>query len=78
MNNKRTKRSSSTPPSPCLCQGAGPILTDLLCRLGPPGAAREHFDAARIEFLKGLRALLDARIERLSKSRAKGEKISVE
>ena len=33
---------------------------------------------ASIEFLKGLRALIDARIEQVSKANAKGEKIEVE
>lgn len=78
MNHKRTKPTSAAEPGPCLCQGAGPLLTELLRRLGPPKAAREHFDSARVEFLKGLRALLDDRIEHLSKAQAKGEKIHVE
>jgi outer membrane protein TolC len=50
----------------------------LLKRLGPPEPARRHFDAARLEFLKGLRELLDARIAQCSKRKAKGEKINVE
>ena len=77
MNNK-TKRTQKNPSGPCLCQGAGPVLSDLLQRLGPPAEARGHFETARLEFLKGLRALLDARIEQSSRPRAKGEKISVE
>lgn len=41
--------------------------------------AGQHFQAARIEVLKGLRALLDARIEQASRSRSKprGTKIKV-
>jgi hypothetical protein len=77
MNNK-TKRNQKQVCGPCLCQGAGPALSELLRRLGPPAEARRHFDTARLEFLKGLRAVLDARIEQCSKPRAKGEKISVE
>ena len=77
MNNK-TKRNQKQASRPCLCQGAGPALSDLMRRLGPPAEARRHFDTARLEFLKGLRALLDARIARCSKARAKGEKIKVE
>jgi hypothetical protein len=49
-----------------------------LQRLGPPAEARGHFETARLEFLKGLRAVLDARIEQVSKPRARGEKINVE
>ncbi len=76
--NKKTKRSQKVNDGACLCQGAGPALSDVLRRLGPPPEARRHFEAARLEFLKGLRAVLDARIQRCSKASAKGEKISVE
>ena len=76
--NTKTKRSPKTESGPCLCQGTGPLLSDLLRRLGPPEQARRHFDAARLEFLKGLRALLDARIAQCSKPKAKGEKINVD
>jgi len=72
------KRSPKTASDPCLCHGTGPLLSELLRRLGPPEPARRHFDAARLEFLKGLRALLDARIAQVSKRGAKGEKINVE
>ena len=76
--NKKTKRSPRPETGACICQGAGPVLSELLRRLGPPEPARRHFDAARVEFLKGLRALIDARIEQVSKASSKGEKISVE
>jgi len=50
----------------------------LLRRLGPPEQACKHFETARLEMLKGLRAILDARIEQASKRDRKGEKIEVE
>lgn len=77
--NAKTKKSSEAKPAPCLCQELGPLLTDLLQRVGPPEPARRHFEAARLEFLKGVRAVIDARIEHVSKPRraAKGEKINV-
>lgn len=79
MNNQTKRGQNKTAgSSACLCQGAGPLLSEALRRLGPPPEARRHFDAARLEFLKGLRALLDARIEQVSKAAAKGEKINVE
>lgn len=78
MNEKTKKSRKVETGTTCLCQGFGPVLGEVVRRLGPPEEARRHFDAARLEFLKGLRALLDARIEQVSKSRAKGEKISVE
>lgn len=76
--NKRTKNKQTTEHGRCICCEAGPVLSELLHKLLPPEQARRHFEAARIEFLKGLRALVDARIEHLSKPRAKGEKIRVE
>ena len=77
MNNK-TKQTQKTAQGTCLCQGAGPVVSDLMRRLAPPAEARGHFETARLEFLKGLRSLLDARISHFSKPRAKGEKITVE
>ncbi len=76
--NRKTDKSPKKEVGPCLCQGAGPALSDLLRRLGPPEEVRRHFEAAQLEILKGLRALLDARIERRSKSSGKGAKIPVE
>ena len=76
--NMKTKKSSKASGAPCLCMGTGPALSDLLRRLGPPEQARRHFETARLELLKGLRAILDARIEQVSKRGRKGEKIEVE
>ncbi|HWW00521.1 MAG TPA: hypothetical protein VNZ64_12550 [Candidatus Acidoferrum sp.] len=76
--NKKSRKSEKQSAGACLCQGVGPVLSELVRRLAPPAAARGHFETARLEFLKGLRALLDARIEQCSKPRSKGEKISVE
>ena len=39
---------------------------------------REHFTNSRIEFLKGIRAVIDSRIEHLSKNAQRGTKIAVE
>ena len=39
---------------------------------------REHFNNSRIEFLKGIRAIIDHRIEQLSKTPQHGTKIAVE
>ncbi len=47
--------------------GFGPAFSQLLNTLGPPKEARDHFRSARVEFLKGMRAMLDARIEHLSR-----------
>jgi len=62
----------------CFCQGAGPVTSDMLRRLGPPPEAKRHFDAARVEFLKGLRTLIDQRISDIKGAEPKGESITVE
>lgn len=56
----------------CACQGAGPMLTNVARNVFDsmaPMEAGKHFRAARVEFLKGLRSLLDSRIEDLSRTK---------
>ncbi len=77
MNKKPKQPAAEKSSCQCLCQEIGPALTEFLRRLGPPAEAREHFETARMEVLKGLRALIDARIQHFSKTRSKGEKIEV-
>jgi hypothetical protein len=64
-------------PRACFCAGAGPHLTELAAEC-LPASAREHFRASRIEFLKGIRTLIDERISSLSRETAKGASIAVE
>jgi len=46
----------------CACGGAGPMATEIFKRFGPGAEVMEHFRAAELEVLKGLRALLDQQI----------------
>ena len=46
--------------------------------LGISPAARQHLANSRVEFLKALREMLDARIEHLSSQPQKGTKVAVE
>ena len=62
----------------CGCGGAGPMLTDLLQRLGPSEAVRQHFSNAHIEVLKGIRAFLDEQIAAHAGSPAHGTRIPVD
>ena len=41
-------------------------------------ATRDHFRNSRVEFLKGIRSILDARIARLSREHQKGTHVVVE
>jgi len=50
--------------------GAGPQATAILKSISF-GGATEHFRNSRIEFLKGLRSMLDSRIEKLQKKEQK-------
>ena len=60
----------------CLCMGVGPKVTAMLqCR---SGAARQHLNNARVEFLKAVRAMIDERIDELGRSRKKGTSVTVE
>jgi hypothetical protein len=71
------KKAAAEAGAPCLCMGMGPKLTEMLqCR---SQAAAGHLQNARIEFLKGVRTLLDERIEQLSAGRKKkGTAVPVE
>ena len=53
-------------------------LKHLLRSLEPSPKVTEHFRNARIEALKGLRAVIDNRIEHLSRPAEQGRKIVVE
>jgi hypothetical protein len=72
------KASSANVTGRCLCMGAGPAFTEMIEKLAPEEGVRRHFTNARIEFLKGLRAMIDRRIENLSQEKEKGSKIDVE
>ena len=57
-----------------ICETAVPLLERCL-----GGATVEHFRNSRIEFLKGMRSLLDERIAQLSKeAEHKGTHVTVE
>ena len=79
MNRKQQKEGGETAEMfDCFCQGLGPQATHLLKELAP-GEAMEHFKLARVEFLKGVRSLIDRRIAELSKDKSKrGAKVAVE
>jgi hypothetical protein len=59
------------------CDVAGPQIEAFLDHVWPQNT-REHFRNARVEMLKGMRSMLDARIEHLSKHDRRGTKVTVE
>ncbi len=50
----------------CFCRGLGPEATAFCERMWSK-VTREHFRNSRMEFLKGLRSMIDERIERLQR-----------
>jgi hypothetical protein len=59
----------------CLCRE---IVNHFREAFDVPPKVREHFTNSRIEFLKGIRAVIDSRIEHLSNAGRRGTKIAVE
>lgn len=59
----------------CLCRE---VLEQVREHLSLSPEIREHFTNSRIEFLKGVRAVIDSRIEHLSSKSPRGAKIAVE
>ena len=55
------------------CDTAMPMLENLVSE-----STRDHFRNSRVEFLKGLRSLLDERIAHMSRAESKGTKVTVE
>jgi hypothetical protein len=55
------------------CTTAMPMLENLVSE-----ATRDHFRNSRVEFLKGLRSLLDERIAHMSHAETKGTHVPVE
>ena len=53
-------------------------ICDLLRTLAPSEEALGHFRNARVEVLKGVRAAIDSRIERLSAARPKGTSVVID
>ena len=62
----------------CYCMRARQAVSYFARLFEPPGEARRHFREARIEVLKGIRELIDYRIETLSRTNAKGARVTVE
>ncbi len=61
----------------CFCCGAGPQLTAMAKTVLPQDAI-EHFKAAHVEFLKGIRHLIDARIQKMTAPKTHGSSIPVD
>jgi hypothetical protein len=72
---ENTATAGPTPKTPgCfICTTAIPLLEHCWSE-----ATRDHFRNSRVEFLKGIRSLLDDRIAHLSREERKGTRVTVE
>jgi hypothetical protein len=78
MNEQEATQQNTTQPliqERCLCRE---IVNHFREAFDVPPKVREHFTNSRIEFLKGIRAVIDSRIEHLSNPGQRGTKIPVE
>jgi hypothetical protein len=71
------KQTTAHAPGCVFCTFVEPQINALIDHIWPENT-REHFRNARIEVLKGMRSILDARIQNLSQHEAKGTKVTVE
>jgi hypothetical protein len=74
--NPKTPREEA-PGIRCYCLGAGPRVTALTGHMFQ-GPVFDHFRTAGLEVLLGIRAILDAEIETLTRRQKKGTRIPVE
>jgi hypothetical protein len=77
MNEREASQEKASQPAQegCLCREVVDQLRDCF---GVSPNVQEHFTNSRIEFLKGIRAVIDNRIERLANVSQRGTKIAVE
>ena len=71
------EKQTAAPHGCFFCTVAAPQIEAMFSHCWPE-ETQEHFRNARIEMLKGIRTLVDHRIERLSRQAPKGAKITVE
>ena len=78
MSEQEATQQNTTKPliqERCLCRE---LVNQLREAFDVSPKVREHFTNSRIEFLKGIRAVIDSRIEHLSSTGQRGTKIAVE
>ena len=70
---EKTERAEPHGPGCFFCEHVRPFLERTWS-----DATRDHFRNSRVEFLKGIRSILDGRIARLSREHQKGTHVVVE
>ncbi len=70
---EETNKAQDQPPGCFFCLNVRPAVRNLWS-----DATRNHFRNSRVEFLKGVRSLIDDRIARLARTEPKGTHVPVE
>jgi hypothetical protein len=65
-------------PIDLFCDSIREGLHQIADMVTPPQSARDHFRESRIEMLKGIRDILDHRIDRLSRRQTQGARVPVD
>jgi hypothetical protein len=78
MTETKSETSNEQTTERCACMDARQAARRLMKMFETPAGAKQHFRQARIEMLKGVRELLDHRIQQLSQEPHKGTRITVE
>ena len=78
MNEQQTTKTASGEQAgqePCLCRE---LLDQFRAHFHVTPEVKQHLTNSRVEFLKAVRSVIDARIEHLSSKPSQGTKIAVE
>jgi hypothetical protein len=73
MPQKESTARAQPKPGCLYCDTMKPLFEQLWS-----DATKSHFRNSRVEFLKGVRSLIDDRIEKLSRPEQKGQHVTVE
>jgi hypothetical protein len=75
MNEETTQANAG---STCFFCEATDAMKKFMNEMGPSEEAKGHFRTSRVELLKGIRRIIDDRIERVSQKGSKGTHVVVE
>ncbi len=74
-----TEETGKSQREDCMCCQAAEVIGRVMRAFGPSDEASEHFRQSRVEFLKGIRKVLDDQIEKASHNpHQRGSRIVVE
>jgi hypothetical protein len=74
MNESASNQHADQQPHHCICED----IANMMRNFGPSESVVAHFRTAHIEMLKGIRQMIDDRIQRTQKKDAKGTSFGVE